>query len=290
MSPRADNAIIMAAGISSRFAPLSHEKPKALIPVRGEALIERQLRQLREAGIDEIVLVVGYKKEQFEYLREKWGVLLVENPEYETRNNNSSIFAARRFLKNSYICSSDNYFSASPFEKDVEESYYAAVYSEGPTKEWCIGTDSNGWIRDVKIGGADAWYMLGHAFWSREFSRRFIRILEREYGAPETAAMFWEDLFISHLDELPMKIRRYPRDAIFEFDSLDELREFDPAYREVSGSAILAALALKLGCPEGELTGMAPVKAPDGRVSGFTFDSPRGSFRYNYADARLEEE
>ena len=64
---KVDNAIIMAAGTASRFAPLSFEKPKALIEVRGEVLIERQIRQLRDAGIHEIVIVTGYKAEQFEY-------------------------------------------------------------------------------------------------------------------------------------------------------------------------------------------------------------------------------
>ena len=106
---KVDNAIILAAGTASRFAPLSLERPKALIEVRGEVLIERQIRQLREAGISEIVIVVGYRKEDFSYLTEKYGVILVENPDYLTRNNNSSIFAARKYLKNSYICSSDNF-------------------------------------------------------------------------------------------------------------------------------------------------------------------------------------
>ena len=55
------NAIIIAAGTSSRFVPLSFEKPKGLIEVKGEVLIERQLRQLNEAGIDDITIVVGYK-------------------------------------------------------------------------------------------------------------------------------------------------------------------------------------------------------------------------------------
>ena len=58
-----DNAVILAAGTSSRFAPLSYEKPKGLITVRGEVLIERQIRQLKEAGIQEILIVVGYQKE-----------------------------------------------------------------------------------------------------------------------------------------------------------------------------------------------------------------------------------
>ena len=44
MAYKVENAVIMAAGLSSRFAPLSYEKPKALITVKGEVLIERQIR------------------------------------------------------------------------------------------------------------------------------------------------------------------------------------------------------------------------------------------------------
>ena len=68
---RVDNAIIMAAGMSTRFAPISYEKPKGLLNVRGEVLIERQIRQLHEAGITDIAVVVGYKKELFFYLEQK---------------------------------------------------------------------------------------------------------------------------------------------------------------------------------------------------------------------------
>lgn len=45
------NAVILAAGLSSRFAPLSYEKPKGLLTVKGEVLIERQIRQLKEKGL-----------------------------------------------------------------------------------------------------------------------------------------------------------------------------------------------------------------------------------------------
>ena len=48
--PHVDNAIILAAGTSSRFAPLSREHHKAMTVVRGEILIERQIRQLKDAG------------------------------------------------------------------------------------------------------------------------------------------------------------------------------------------------------------------------------------------------
>ncbi len=103
---KVDNAVIMAAGLSSRFAPISYEKPKGVLRVRGEVLIERQIRQLREAGIDDITVVVGYKKEEFFYLEDLFGVRIVINHEYATRNNNSTIRCVQHLLGNTYICSS----------------------------------------------------------------------------------------------------------------------------------------------------------------------------------------
>ena len=284
---KVDNAIIMAAGTSSRFAPLSYEKPKALIEVRGEVLIERQIRQLREAGIEEVVVVTGYKAEQFEYLKDKYGVVLINNPYYLTRNNNSSIYAAREYIKNSYICSSDNYFITNPFESDVDESYYSAVYMEGDTGEWCISED-DGWIKDVKVGGQDSWVMLGHVFWSESFSRSFIHILEDEYEWPETADKLWETIYIEHINELPMKIRKYPADFIFEFDTLDELREFDTSYITNTRSEILKKVAGELGVEEKEIRSVKAFKDKDNAAAGFTFETGK-KYRYYYKTEKMEE-
>ena len=59
------NAIILAAGKSSKFAPFTYEKPKGLFCVKGEILIERQIEQLQNAGIKDIYIVVGYMKKNF---------------------------------------------------------------------------------------------------------------------------------------------------------------------------------------------------------------------------------
>lgn len=284
---KVDNAIIMAAGTSSRFAPLSYEKPKALIEVRGEVLIERQIRQLREAGIEEVVVVTGYKAEQFEYLKDKYGVVLINNPYYLTRNNNSSIYAAREYIKNSYICSSDNYFITNPFESDVDESYYAAVYIEGETGEWCISED-DGWIKNVKVGGQDSWVMLGHVFWSESFSRSFLHILEDEYEWPETADKLWETIYIEHINELPMKIRKYPADFIFEFDTLDELREFDTSYITNTRSEILKKVAGELGVEEKEIRSVKAFKDKDNAAAGFSFETGK-KYKYYYKTETMEE-
>ena len=251
-----DNAIIMAAGVSSRFAPLSYEKPKALITVNGEVLIERQIRQLREVGINEIVVVVGYKKEQFYYLKEKFGVIIVENPEYNTRNNNASIYVAQKYIHNSYICSADNYFTQNQFTKMVEESFYSVVYSNGKTDEWCVDIDNNEYITGVKIGGENSWYMLGHVFWSESFSEKFLGILNDEYNLPQTKNLLWESIYINHIDELKMKVKKYDDNYIFEFDTLDELRKFDKSYINDTKSKILKKIAKQNNCIEKDYNGI----------------------------------
>ena len=285
---KVDNAIILAAGTASRFAPLSLERPKALIEVRGEVLIERQIRQLREAGISEIVIVVGYRKEDFSYLTEKYGVILVENPDYLTRNNNSSIFAARKYLKNSYICSSDNYFLTNPFESEVEGSYYSAVYAPGKTGEWCI-MEKDGWIQSVTVGGADAWVMLGHVFWSEDFSRTFLSILEEVYHRPETAGKLWETIYLEHIDRLPLRIRKYPSDTIFEFDTLDELRQFDPTYLSDTRSTILKTIAARLACEEAEIVDVKSYKTENNAAAGVRFRAGGKRYVYPYQTGKLEE-
>lgn len=283
---KVDNAIIMAAGTASRFAPLSYEKPKALVEVRGEILIERQIRQLKEAGVEEIIIVTGYKAEQFEYLKDKYGVVLVYNSDYLTRNNNSSIYVAKEYLKNSYICSSDNYFVSNPFESEVDESYYSAVYMEGETGEWCI-KEENGWIKDVKVGGKDSWVMLGHVFWSESFSRSFIHIFEEEYDNPKTADKLWETIYIEHINKLPMKIRKFPSDFIFEFDTLDELRVFDESFVNNTRSEILKKLASELGVEEKDINNVKSFKDKDNSAAGFTFESGR-RYKYYYESQKME--
>ena len=206
---RVKNAVIMAAGMSSRFAPLSYEKPKALLNVKGELLIEREIRQLQEAGIRDITLVVGYLKEKMFYLADKFGIRIVVNEDYYRYNNPSTLMLVADQLDNTYICSSDNYFTENPFEQYVYRAYYSAVFAPGETDEYCITFDKKGRITNVAVGGSASWYMLGHVYFDRTFSRKFTRILRDSYDQPTTREHLWEDLYIRHIDELDLYIRKY---------------------------------------------------------------------------------
>lgn len=288
MSHNVENAIILAAGIASRFAPFSYERHKALCRVKGEVLIERQIRQLKEAGVREIIVVVGYQKENFTYLTDRFGVRLIENPSYQTQNNYSSILAVRDYLGNSYICSSDDYYVQNPFEAAVDRPYYAAVYAEGETNEWCLTTDKTDRITDVHIGGHDSWIMLGHVFWDKAFSRAFLDILDRDYDHVRHQNALWEQTYVDHLQELSLWARRYPPHFIYEFDTLDDLRAFDPDFCQCTGSVIMAQLANRLHCRECELKVEKTKLGATGDAVGFYFTLGDQAYYYDYEKEILD--
>ncbi|MBQ7171809.1 MAG: phosphotransferase [Clostridia bacterium] len=284
---RVDNAVIMAAGMSKRFAPLSYEKPKGLLRVKGDILIEREIEQLQAAGIGDITLVVGYMKEKFFYLEEKYGVSIRVNEDYYKYNNTSTLMCVPDLLKNTYICSSDNYFPENVFERYVWHAYYSAVYADGETNEYCLSCAPSGRIRRVTVGGRDSWYMLGHVYFDRAFSGKFREILEREYPLPETKEMLWEDLYARHVKELDMEIRRYPDGSIFEFDSLDELRLFDPAYLNNADSRIMENICRVLCCEEKDIEEIKAIKAGLTNTS-FSFRVGENKYVYRHPGAGTE--
>lgn len=277
------NAIIMAAGTASRFAPLSYEKPKGLLKVKGEILIERQIRQLQEADISDIVIVVGYMAEKFMYLRDKFGVRIVINEDYNRYNNTSSIIRVIEELGDTYICSSDNYFPQNVFIGNPENnSYYSALYSEEETGEYCLTTDNLDNIIDVKVGGSNSWYMVGHVFFNKEFSEKFREIMKKEYDRGETRLGYWEDVYARYINELPpMKIHRYQPHEIEEFDSLEELRQFDEEYINNTGCLIFRNICNVLECKEEDICEIIILK--NGMTnSSFAFTCNKDGKKYVY--------
>ena len=93
---RPRNAIILAAGFGMRMVPINLTAPKAMLEVHGEVLIERVIRQLQEVGIRDITIVVGFMKESFEGLIDKYGVTLIVNRDYAHKNNLSSLALAEK--------------------------------------------------------------------------------------------------------------------------------------------------------------------------------------------------
>ena len=230
---KVDNAIIMAAGYSARCMPLSNILPKGLFRVKGEILIEREIRQLQEAGIKEIIVVTGFMQEKFQYLREKYGVILIHNDDYDKYNNIASLYKAQNYMKNSYILCSDNYYADNVFHKYVYSPYYSCVYSEEYCDEYCVlKEDKDGYITSIKRGGEKAWYTIGDCFFDREFSDTFVKYMNEEWNDMNTRNMLMDDFHIQHIDELKLKKVERKKNKVLEFDTLEEFKQFDSSFEE----------------------------------------------------------
>lgn len=251
---RVNNAVILAAGASTRFIPLSLEQPKGLFEVKGEKLIERQIQQLQEAGIKNITVVIGYKKEMFYYLEDKYGVKFIINDTFNIKNNIESLYLAREELKNTYVCVSDSYFVENPFHQFEYQTFNAGISVKKEMNEIYADTDSDGRIIAMEKGRSQGQILLGHAFWRKDFSDAFVALAEADREVGKYNNEFWERLVKDYLNELPpMYFKEYTASSIFEFDYFEELREFDVQYLGYTHSEIIRNIKLIFRCDEEDI-------------------------------------
>lgn len=277
-----DNAIILAAGMSTRFVPISYEKPKGLISVKGEVLIERLIRQLKETGVPEIVVVVGYMMDKFIYLREKYGVKLVVNNEFETKNTHSSIYHARDYLGNTYIVCSDNYYPENMFHRYEYRAFYCSIYLPGTSYvERGFTFDKNNLVIDTQKPSVNQWIMYGHAYYDHNFTSEFKPILERYYGQEGVENMYWETIYAENVKSLKMWGLKCTQDQILEFDSVDELKQFDPDFLEYNRVKVVDNICNILNCKPSEIKDLEIIKKGLNNKS-FKFTVKNKSYVYRH--------
>lgn len=121
---RPRRAIILAAGLGMRMAPINTQVTKGVLEVKGERLIERLIGQLHRAGVFEITVVVGFMKEQYEYLIDLYQVSLVVNTCYGQRNNLYSMSLVLDKLEDAYVIPCDLWCRENPFHAYELYSWY----------------------------------------------------------------------------------------------------------------------------------------------------------------------
>ena len=227
---KVDNAIILADGYGSRFVPLTYDLPKGLISVNGEPMIERQISQLKEKNINEIIIIVGYLKEKFDYLIDKYEIKLIYNPEFTIKDNLSSLYFARNYLRNTYILLADFWMRNNIFNSTEERSWYSCIYEVGFTSGWCVKTSMNGRIKKVNIGGCDSRIMYGPAFLTQKFSEKFACKIEEYYIKPGRENYVWENVYIKEIKHFDLFVNKQEKDNVYRIKSLEDLRKLDPNY------------------------------------------------------------
>lgn len=118
-------AIILAAGRGSRMKDLTDERPKCLVKLRGKVLLDWQLEALREAGISEMAIVTGYKRE----LLSNRGLAEFHNPRWAETNMVSSLACANEWLlvEPCIVSYSDIFYETSAVELLIASAASVAI-------------------------------------------------------------------------------------------------------------------------------------------------------------------
>ena len=222
--------IIMAAGLGTRMHPLTLKTPKPLVKVFGKPLIVTVFEGLNCRHISVFYIVVVYLKEQFSYLCEKYpGIILLENPDYSTKNNISSIYAAKAVLATAdcFICEADLLVAdGSVFGKKLDGSGYYGKMVGGYSDDW-VFEQRDGLISRVGKGGTDTYNMVGISFFKQEDARILAEEIAKAYHTEGNADLFWDEVVDQNLDRLHLKVFPVEEGQIVEIDTVDELTALD---------------------------------------------------------------
>jgi L-glutamine-phosphate cytidylyltransferase len=99
MTKRKIKAILLVAGEGTRLRPYTNDRPKCLVKVDGETLLESHVNVLKKRGIDEIVLIGGYKIEMLQ----TFGLKIIENSRFFETNMVWTLFCAANELQGDLI-------------------------------------------------------------------------------------------------------------------------------------------------------------------------------------------
>ncbi len=234
-------AIILAAGICTRMVPLNSSIPKALLKINGEVIIEKQIQYLHAVGIKEIYVVVGYMKEKFEYLIDKYNVELIVNPLYNIKNNYYSLYLVRNKLSNAYIIPSDILMYDNPFSKNEIESWYMFSNKEDTNSKYRVNKS-----RNIGISHNNGMRMIGISYITfneaKTIERRLIDFVNNDFSD-----CFWEKA-LECRNGFIVNGKVVNDKDYFEINSYEDLRNIDKNNLELEHEAIkVICQVLKVG-------------------------------------------
>lgn len=143
-------ALILAAGLGTRLAPITNDRPKSLVPVNGKPILMKQIENLHENGITDITIVSGYKADILE--KAVHGlypeIKIIESVDYATTNNMYSAYIAREAIGDNgfLMMNADVYYDSSVISALLEDKAENAIVTD-------IGTYIEESMKVVEVEG-----------------------------------------------------------------------------------------------------------------------------------------
>ena len=237
-------AIILAAGMGSRLKALTKDNPKCMVKVNGETLIERVLSQLDKCNLEEIILVLGYKKEVLkEYINNlgiETKISYIDNDIYDKTNNIYSLYMAKEeMLKNDILLlESDLIFDDSILKNLTADSNknMAVIASYEPWMDGtCVKLDSENNIIDFITSKKfdfnntkDLYKTVNIYKFSKEFNKCYIKFLEA-YLSSNGENQYYETVLETMINVLPNKLKGFVLNDNQKWYEIDDKQDLDIA-------------------------------------------------------------
>lgn len=241
-------AVILAAGAGIRMVPINTEIPKAFLQIKGEALIERQIKQLNSVGITDIAVVVGYLKEKFEYLIDRYGVNLIYNAEYFTKNNLHSLSLVKASLENCYIVPCDLWCAENPFSRFELYSWYAVT--DEITVNSDVRVNRKGQLVKVSLSQPGN-RMLGICYLDSASGNAVAESLKQMSNDIRFNNSFWEEALYKDKKMLTFA-RIFSCKNNFEINTYEQLRDIDSDSLQLKSEKI-SIIAEAMNCKPEEI-------------------------------------
>lgn len=249
------NAIILAAGFGMRMVPINTETPKGLLEIKGERLIECTIRQLHEVGITEIYVVVGFMKEQYEYLIDEYGVDLIVAPDYASKNNLHSLKTAADHLSNSYIIPCDIWCEKNPYSRNELYSWYMVSDLVDDDSTVRVNRKQELVVQKEQAGGNA---MIGICYLLEAEAETVRERLEELGRDSRYDGTFWEETLYQK-DRMIVTARVVHAADAVEINTYEQLREIDSDSSQLQTDAI-QVICEALGAQQDEVTNITVLK------------------------------
>lgn len=226
-----ENAVILAAGYGMRMVPINTEEPKGLLEVKGETLIERLISQLHEVGVQNIKIVVGFMKEHYEFLIDKYNVKLVVNSHYKDWNNIYSLFLVKDDISDTYVLPCDVWFEKNPFSTVEDESWYLFGEEQVSGSNWQVKNNEK-----VRFNSSKGNKMIGLAYLNEMQGKNISKLLEKSIEEKQYTS-FWEDVLENKKNFL-LKGKLISDNSHAEINSYEQLLDLDSGSTHLKSDAI----------------------------------------------------
>ena len=231
---RPKNAIILAAGYGLRMSPINMETPKGLVTVYGELLIERLIVQLISAKVTDITVVVGFLKEQYDYLTDKFNVKLVVNMDYALKNNLHSLSLMKEKIDNTYILPCDVWCKDNPFCENEWYSWYMVTDLADDDSSVRL-TRKRDLVKTYGTGGVA---MIGISYLHGETCEKVREKLAIYSRKKEFDHTFWEETLYDDNDKMIVPAKIVSSSRVFEINTYEQLRELDDESKTLKSDVI----------------------------------------------------